>query len=162
MSTTIVSYYNWNESIANKYGDDWDDKEGGLRCAGDAHNGSTFELSDGSTPLAANGTVTEVTWTAQVATGTGIKKSEYTFKHVHLYKNGWKDVKGWTNVSSWVDESSTSGGGKSARWGIYDGTIDSPSTFSGLSGKTIRVRISIKNDTSQISLLRKGQLKITW
>lgn len=162
MSTTIVSYYDWNRSIANKYGDDWDDEEGGLRCAGDAHNGSTFELSDGSIPLAANGTVTEVTWTAQVATNSGIEKSDYTFKHVHLYKNGWKDVKGWTNVSSWVEESPTSGGGVSARWGIYDGTIDSPSTFSGLSGKTIRVRISIKNDTSQISLLRKGQLIITW
>ena len=163
MAAIITSIYDWNKSIANKYGDDWDKDQGGLRCASTSHGGSTFELVDGYEALASNGIVTEVTWIAQVATRSGVSKNKYTFNHVNLYKNGkWVDVEGYTNKSTWEVESDTGTSSSSSRWGIYDGTIGYPGAFSGLSGKTIKVRISIKNSTSQTTLLREGRLTITW
>ena len=147
---TITSKYIWNKSKASS--GEWDDKEGGFRCASKTNNGITFKLVSGNTALNANAaTIKSVSWTASVGTATGISRDKYYFNNFCVYKNNqWSENIGNTTVSNWtVGENSTNGTiSRSDAFDIPDGTIFSPETFKGMGGNELKCRISIGNTTS--------------
>lgn len=147
---TITSRYEWNKSRAPW--DEWDDEEGGFRCANAENSGITFKLVSGNTALNANAaTIESVSWTASVGTASGIARSKYYFNNFCVKKNGeWSSNIGNTNIYSWTVGSSSVNGtiDRASAFDIPDGTVSSPGTFKGLGGSELKCRISIGNTTS--------------
>ena len=146
----ITSYYHWNEDTAPWY--EWDDEEGGFRCASASNGGITFKCMSGSTPLNANAAnIVSASWTARVATASGISRDKYYFNNFCVkLSSGWTDNIGSTTISNWTVSSSSGTGtvGRSDGFRVPDGSVSSPNSFRGVGGNEIVCRISIGNSSS--------------